>query len=211
MNTDQAATPTGIGGRRFFWNNPTMKTHLFLGVALCLGVSSCSSPQTEVASTPTATLTPRQNKAEKLREEKEEKIRIEVLKEEHERERFLRQADAAEAEVTRKDSAPASESDTDQFLAKIRSIEGDQFVVSADLLDADDTHKTVSVTVNDDWHIQPYQMRLQRAQGWWAVWAQVHSAKGSGADEYGIWIFDGMGNHVGGSTPPTGSIVRVND
>ena len=92
-----------------------MKIKWILGAALCLGVNGCSSPQTEVASMPTAkptlkptatprptpapTLTPRQKRAEKRRKDRAkraEQRRLSRVKREQEKAGQRRKADEKE-------------------------------------------------------------------------------------------------------------------
>lgn len=63
------------------------------------------------------------------------------------------------------------------------------------------------VMVQNLWHLQPYQMRLQAAQNLWQIWAMLRSP--SNLDRARIKITDLNGNGVGGSGWLAGSLVDV--
>ena len=65
-----------------------------------------------------------------------------------------------------------------------------------------------TIMVSDAWHFLPQQLRLQRAQELWAVWAKIHSK--TKPDHSFLKLVDGNGNRVGGSGF-VGSSVSVND
>ena len=67
----------------------------------------------------------------------------------------------------------------------------------------------VIITVTNPWHYQPYQVRLQAAQGLWERWATVHSP--SHPDHSKIKIVDFRGNKVGGSGWIFGSSIKVKE
>ena len=69
----------------------------------------------------------------------------------------------------------------------------------------DDTEMTI--TVNDAFFYQPYQLRLEFAQSLWKYWAMIRSA--SDLDKAKITIKDRNGNNVGGSSSMAGSIVSM--
>lgn len=65
----------------------------------------------------------------------------------------------------------------------------------------------VLITVANEWHYQPYQIRKQAAQGLWNSWASIFSPEDS--DSARIKILDLNGNRVGGSSAFAGSLVDV--
>lgn len=65
------------------------------------------------------------------------------------------------------------------------------------------------ITVNNVWHYQPYQVRLQMAQGLWNAWANIHSP--GDPDKARIKIVDQMDNEVGGSRVWAGSLIWVSE
>lgn len=65
------------------------------------------------------------------------------------------------------------------------------------------------ISVDDSWHSQHYQVRLQQAQAWQREWAQQHSP--GEVDRARIKIVDRGGNEVGGSRVLAGSMVWVRE
>ena len=66
---------------------------------------------------------------------------------------------------------------------------------------------TLTIAVDNFWHSQPKQMRLQAAQNLWACWAQARSP--SSVDTARLKITDLNGNVVGGSRTAGGSMLWV--
>jgi hypothetical protein len=67
----------------------------------------------------------------------------------------------------------------------------------------------LKITVGNDWHYEPYQMRLQMAQAIWKAWAVIHSP--NDLDKSRLQLVDGMDNEVGGSRVFGGSMIWVDD
>ena len=67
----------------------------------------------------------------------------------------------------------------------------------------------IKIIVNNEWHFQPFQVRLQLAQRLWQIWAGVHSP--NNPDKAFISLVDRNGNSVGGSSSLAGSIVHVDE
>jgi hypothetical protein len=61
------------------------------------------------------------------------------------------------------------------------------------------------IVVNNAWHYEPYQLRLQVAQNLWKIWAGIHSPNNPGHSW--IRIVDYNGNEVGGSKVPSWSSI----
>jgi len=53
----------------------------------------------------------------------------------------------------------------------------------------------IVVEVINAWHFQPKQIRLQKAQEIWALWASIHTP--TNPDNAGMEIVDHNGNRVG--------------
>lgn len=68
---------------------------------------------------------------------------------------------------------------------------------------------TVTLSVDDVWHIKPYQIRLQDAQAFWEAWARIASP--NEPDKARISIKDLRGNEVGGSRMLAGSLIWVQE
>jgi hypothetical protein len=71
------------------------------------------------------------------------------------------------------------------------------------------TSPEAEITVQDIWHLQNKQMRLQNAQNMWDVWAKLASP--TELDAARIKILDLNGNEVGGSRIFAGSLIWVQD
>lgn len=69
------------------------------------------------------------------------------------------------------------------------------------------TSRHLTVTVANSWHREPYQIRLQAAQGLWKAWAAVNSP--TEPDRSRLRLTDGNGNEVGGSRTWGGSMIWV--
>ena len=66
------------------------------------------------------------------------------------------------------------------------------------------------VIVNNTWHYEPKQVRLQGAQSLWEAWAKLYYLE-SNKDSCYMDILDLNGNKVGGSSFLGGSIINVKD
>jgi regulator of replication initiation timing len=66
---------------------------------------------------------------------------------------------------------------------------------------------TATLSVDNAWHLSPYQIRLQNAQTLWKTWAQIASP--DKPDSARISIVDLNGNEVGGSRMLAGSLIWV--
>jgi hypothetical protein len=64
-----------------------------------------------------------------------------------------------------------------------------------------------TMTVNNEWHLLPYQIRLQAAQNLWKSWARIASPKD--VDKARLKLVDLNGNEVGGSRVLAGSLIWV--
>lgn len=67
----------------------------------------------------------------------------------------------------------------------------------------------LNITVANQWHYEPYQIRLQMGQALWKLWAGIHSPKDP--DKARISLRDQMGNEVGGSRILGGSLIWVQE
>jgi hypothetical protein len=65
----------------------------------------------------------------------------------------------------------------------------------------------IKITLKDQWHYLPYQIRLQKAQGLWKLWATIHAPEN--VDLARISLVDLEGNEVGGSRLVAGSMLWV--
>lgn len=65
------------------------------------------------------------------------------------------------------------------------------------------------IEVRNNWHIKPYQIRLQDAQNLWSAWARIASPQDR--DLACIKIVDANRNEVGGSHVPVGSLIWVQE
>lgn len=70
--------------------------------------------------------------------------------------------------------------------------------------------ESMEITVANDWHVQPYQIRLQMAQNLWNTWVKA-SDKKEKPDTARIKIVDLNGNEVGGSRLIAGSSIWVQE
>lgn len=64
---------------------------------------------------------------------------------------------------------------------------------------------TCTLQVHNDWHYQPYQIRLQVTQNLWKIWASCHYP--TNPDQARIKIVDHNGNEVAGSRIFGGSLI----
>lgn len=68
---------------------------------------------------------------------------------------------------------------------------------------------TVLCVVKDSWHFLPYQIRKQKAQALWRIWAGIHSP--DDLDKSGIELQARSGDEIGGSRVWGGSLIWVNE
>ena len=97
----------------------------------------------------------------------------------------------------------------DEFSTRLKdfaSVAGGQIVESVSVRGEDDSW-SAKLTVINDWHYAPYQVRLQCAQGFQAVFSSI--ACPENPDLAYISIVDYMGNEVGGSRWKAGSLIWV--
>ena len=71
------------------------------------------------------------------------------------------------------------------------------------------TGDELRVTVSDRWQPNPYDLRLQAAQGTWRMWATIHSPEDP--DRAFIKFVDEQGNWVGGSGEKASQIEVTKD
>lgn len=69
----------------------------------------------------------------------------------------------------------------------------------------------IKVTVRNNWHYSPKQIRLQAAQTLWETWATLYCLEKETIDLCRITLVDLNGNIVGGSSAWAGSIINVID
>ena len=67
----------------------------------------------------------------------------------------------------------------------------------------------LAITVPNDWHYQPQQIRIQMGQNFWKIWASIHSP--DKPDQARISIRDLNGNEVGGSRVMAGSLIWMKE
>ncbi len=127
-----------------------------------------------------------------------------------EKKRAAEQA-VAQAEAEKKQREEAAQSavktkeDLNAYLDLLNeALEGNELINSASA-----KGDTVTITVQNLWHVRVKQIRLQDAQNLWKIWAQIHSPKKP--DKSRIKIVDLNGNEVGGSGILGGSSVWVNN
>ncbi len=113
-----------------------------------------------------------------------------------------------QAAVERENARTALKSRLDGFSAKLNDLE-DKLVesVSVQRLPVSGEVYEAKITVNNLWHVRPYQVRLQDAQTLWEIWAQIASP--ANPDSARIELVDLNGNAVGGSRALAGSLIWV--
>ena len=89
------------------------------------------------------------------------------------------------------------------FDALVRLADPDGTLVASTSLE----NHTMTFVMNNDWHLIPYQTRLQTAQNFWEGWAKVDRAES--VDVSRIKLVDQNGNEVGGSRVFAGSLIWV--
>jgi hypothetical protein len=94
-----------------------------------------------------------------------------------------------------------------ELLTFIRSVDKNGDIVVS--VSQGNDSNTAKITVANQWHYEPYQMRLQTAQITWKAWAGFRSPKEP--DKARIKIVDRMENEVGGSRIWGGSLIWVKD
>ena len=118
--------------------------------------------------------------------------------------------DAAKEEEERLQHKEAKER-LDQLTAKIEETQkkaGARLVSSVEVERLSKTW-TATFTVENEWHLTHYQVRLQMAQALWNIWASIASP--TDPDYARISIRDKMGNEVGGSRALGGSLIWVQE
>jgi hypothetical protein len=98
-------------------------------------------------------------------------------------------------------------SDVREFDGQLRKVDASGALIVA-VRPGRNEHQ-VDVTVANQWHREPYQIRLQAAQNIWQAWAQIRAPKNP--DLARIKIVDLNGNEVGGSRVLAGSLIWVQD
>lgn len=107
--------------------------------------------------------------------------------------------------VSRQHLTPAqSQAASKAFRAELATINATTLIDSLGV-----TGATATITVNNAWHGQPYQNRLQAAQGLWERWARIADTEEQ--DFSRIKIVDLRGNEVGGSRILGGSLIWVQE
>lgn len=91
---------------------------------------------------------------------------------------------------------------TDQFRNTLAAAKADGLIRSVKA-----AGETMTVVVDNRWHEEVYQNRLQAAQVLWQLWAKIHTP--DHLDRSRLLITDGMGNKVGGSRALAGSLIWV--
>lgn len=107
--------------------------------------------------------------------------------------------------------SPTPKKDVADYIPKFRSL--------LSSIDKDDTiilgvspgrvDGEVKIKVSNEFHYQPYQVRLQAAQALWKGWASIYSPEDG--DKARIQLVDLMGNEVGGSRVWAGSLIWVQE
>lgn len=104
-------------------------------------------------------------------------------------------------------AAPSYQSDRERFMAAVRNIDKNgTFVTGAG---EGVTSDVLRITVSNNWHYEPYQVRYQMAQSLWSLWANIHTP--GQPDKSRISIRDQNGNEVGGSRVLAGSLIWVQE
>jgi hypothetical protein len=101
-----------------------------------------------------------------------------------------------------KDGEGANDSHVVQFITLIRFQTEGKFITQVGR-----KGETIVVTVANEWHFLPYQIRLQMAQNIWTTW--VLATKAENPDHARVDIKDLNGNSVGGSRLLGGSLSWV--
>lgn len=99
-----------------------------------------------------------------------------------------------------------STSEADQYMDLIRDI--DPNLELFEKVEKGNVEGQIIITVTNEWHYLPYQIRKQTAQNIWRQWAITYSP--DKPDSAYLKIVDFNGNKVGGSSVWGGSLVDVN-
>ncbi len=67
----------------------------------------------------------------------------------------------------------------------------------------------LAITVYNNWHYEPHQIRKQAGEMLWEIWARIHSP--DDVDKARISILDLNGNKVGGSRFIAGSMIWMDE
>lgn len=119
----------------------------------------------------------------------EEKAKIAAAQKAAQEKRKVEQAAASEAEKKRFDR------NFDEFMKRIRdaNAKAERTIIQRVVVKNDNA----TLTVENAWHLMPYQLRLQAAQNLWKAWASIASPTDPAKAR--ISIVDINGNEVGGS------------
>lgn len=114
----------------------------------------------------------------------------------------------AEREKQERDSEMETRKRLDTFLAVLQTAEV-TVVKSVRVQEISAGMWEAKIEVSNNWHIKPYQIRLQDAQNLWNAWAKIASP--NEPDSARIKIVDSNGNEVGGSRVLAGSLIWVQE
>lgn len=114
----------------------------------------------------------------------------------------------AEREKQARDSEMETRKRLDIFLAVLKTAEV-TVVKSVSVREISTGIWEAEIEVRNNWHIKPYQIRLQDAQNLWNAWAKIASP--NEPDSARIKIVDNNGNEVGGSRVLAGSLIWVQE
>ncbi len=114
----------------------------------------------------------------------------------------------AEQENQKRESEEETRKRLDTFIAALK-VEEVTIVKSVRVQEISNGIWEAEIEVSNNWHIKPYQIRLQDAQNLWSAWAKIASAQEP--DSARIKIVDINGNEVGGSRVLAGSLIWVQE
>jgi hypothetical protein len=146
---------------------------------------------------------------------------LEAERTRQEQSRIAAEAAASKAEAERQRKAEAEAARNAEHEAKQKKVKQnlDQFMERIKAAQASAGGKIVhrvsiegdkaTITVDNSWHLMPYQIRLQAAQSLWKSWASIASP--DDLDKARIRLVDFNGNEVGGSRILGGSLIWVQE
>ncbi|QDT24817.1 hypothetical protein Enr10x_01090 [Gimesia panareensis] len=142
-----------------------------------------------------------------VREEYARKVEQDKLDEEAKNKVELAKREA-EQENQKRESEEETRKRLDTFIAALKVAEV-TIVKSVRVQEISNGIWEAEIEVRNNWHIKPYQVRLQDAQNLWSAWAKIASPQEP--DSARIKIVDINGNEVGGSRVLAGSLIWVQE
>lgn len=186
--------------KTLFFTSVGILLMMFVCCGGCLLLSPSTSPDDPFA------MTPERLAASKADDEKLAKREKEKADKQAENDRIKAEDDRIERDKKAAEEAAIIESENAAHLKEFKKLIADNkiAVVTKVLVN----QYQAQVTVSNEWHLVPYQLRLQAAQNIQKLWAQTYTKDPKIAH---IKFVDLNGNEVGGSGMLSASKVWVNE